>query len=357
METPSPVAGSTADRPAPLVSVLVRSIDRAHLKDALDSVALQTWPNIEVVVIAAKPGHRPLPAKCGPHSLRLVATDAVLHRSKAANRALDEAAGEYLLFLDDDDWLMPGHVARLAEVLQRQPKALAAYTGVSLVNEQGEPTGQVMDLPFDGVRQLAGNLTPIQAVMFHRQLLALGARFDEQLDHYEDWDFWLQVARHTVPVHLPGVSAAYRIHDSSGVHEEPGTGGNAALRVFEKWQSAWRPDQQGKLMQRAWATEDMGKSLQAAKEFIETLHAGLEEHQRVIREQMATIAQQGATLAHQQATLHDQAATVSRLAGQVEAHMATIAARESNIADLMNSTSWKLTAPLRRISRSFKRGA
>src|SRR5699024_9239303 len=105
---------------APLVSVLVRSVDREHLQEALDSVALQAYPKIEVVVIAATPDHRELPTRCGPFPLRLVHTEEPLPRSRAANKALAEARGDYLLFLDDDDWLMPGHIARLAHVLQRQ---------------------------------------------------------------------------------------------------------------------------------------------------------------------------------------------------------------------------------------------
>jgi hypothetical protein len=36
-----------------LVSVLVRSTDRDFLLEALDSIALQTWPRVEVIVVAA----------------------------------------------------------------------------------------------------------------------------------------------------------------------------------------------------------------------------------------------------------------------------------------------------------------
>jgi len=307
------------DPGAPLVSVLIRSIDRSHLQAALDSIALQTYPNIEVVVIAARPGHRPLDARCGAFDLRLVPTDTVLPRSRAANRALDEARGQWLLFLDDDDWVMPSHVARLADVLGRQPHALAAYTGVSLADDVGVPLGQAMDLPFDAVRQLAGNLTPIHAVMFSRELLALGVRFDETLDRYEDWDFWVQVSRHTVLVHLPGVSAVYRIHQSSGVHEDAGSQGLGSRRIYAKWQAHLDGSEIEGLMARGWAAFDLQLALARADDRVRMLEQGLVEAQQSIQQLSAALQ----------------------------------AASERNRA-LTDSTSWRITRPLRWLSGKLR---
>lgn len=362
METRSIPVQPTDAAAAPLVSVLVRSIDRAMLREALDSIALQTYPRIEVVVVAARPGHGPLPERCGAFDLRLVPTEAPLHRSAAANRALDHARGDYLLFLDDDDWLMPGHVERLAGVLQHQPHARVAYTGVSLANDKGEPLGQAMDLPFDGVRQLAGNLTPIHAVMFERSLCKAGARFDEKLDHYEDWDFWLQLARSTTFVHLPGVSAFYRIHESSGVHADSGAGSAAAAKIFDKWQASWSASQRGRLMERAWAADDLQRSLDAANTAVEDLKQVAADQHAILSRQSATIAQQetaasqhAATIAQQQLQLSEMTHQAGRMQAIAEEQAAAIARREAQVAELMNSTSWKITAPLRRISSALKR--
>ena len=352
-----------------LVSVLIRSVDRDHLQEALDSVALQTYPNIEVVVIAAAPGHRTLPQSCGPFPLRLVTTDSPLPRSKAANRALDEAHGEWLLFLDDDDWLMPDHIRRLAEVLRKQPKALVAYTGVSLVTDSGQPRGQVFDLPFDAVRQLAGNLTPIHAVLFSRGVLAGGVRFDEALDRYEDWDFWLQLGRVTPFVHLPGVSAVYRIHESSGVHTDSGPLSASSLVIYQKWQALWQAGQEGPLMERVWAAHDLELALQDASRAIEQQRSTLGEQWATVAQQQATLSQQQGTLTQQQAmlvqqqttlseqqwTIHEQALAADHLRRQVESYVAALAIRDGHIAALMNSTSWKITGPLRWISRTLRR--
>ncbi|MGE0208359.1 MAG: hypothetical protein AB7S42_04365 [Lysobacteraceae bacterium] len=37
----------------PLVSILIRSMDRPTLQRAIASAAAQTWPNLEIVVVAA----------------------------------------------------------------------------------------------------------------------------------------------------------------------------------------------------------------------------------------------------------------------------------------------------------------
>lgn len=302
---------SSAD--CPLVSVLIRSMDRDHLARALDSIALQTYSRIEIVVIAARPGHRELPKHCGPFPLMLHTTTETLLRSRAANKALDMAHGELLLLLDDDDWLMPEHIARLAHVLALQPQTGAAYTGVALVDAEALPRGQVFDIPFDTTRQLTGNLMPIHAVLFRRQLVSDGCRFDETLDLYEDWDFWLQVTRRTMMAHLPGVSAVYQVHDSSGVHEQSGPRQSKTQAIYQKWSPRWEEHEWASLMERNWAFPDLENSLKCSEQ-----HAA----------QCIAVAQTAS-------------ADAAAMAAQLES--------------LRSSSSWRFTAPLRWIGGKFRR--
>ena len=98
----------------PLVSILIRSMDRPTLDRAIASAVRQTWPNVEVVVVAACGNvHRPLPSPQEGREVRLIVRDGKLPRPEAANVALESARGEWLNFLDDDDELMPQHVETL----------------------------------------------------------------------------------------------------------------------------------------------------------------------------------------------------------------------------------------------------
>lgn len=325
-------AAAAAPRAMPLVSILIRSMDRAYLAEALDSVALQTYPRIEVLVVAACVNHRPVPARCGPFALRLLQTDTPLPRSRAANQAMAQAHGDYFLFLDDDDWLMPGHIARLADVLAHQPHALAAYTGISLVDAKGRALGQAFDLPFDAIRQMAGNLAPIHAVLFSAKVLAQGCRFDEALERYEDWDFWLQLAKLAPMVHLPGVSGAYRIHESSGVHTDAGPAGAATALVYQKWAPDWTPEQISQIMQRVWTHPELEAHLTDTKHHLTDTKRQLED-----------------TLAQQQ----QQTELMSR---KIEEAARQLAQLEHNQKALLNSRSWRLTKPLRSLSGWLRKG-
>ena len=305
-----------------LVSILIRSLDRAALlSKALDSVAAQEGPALEVLVVAARPGHGLLPPQCGEHPLRLIPTDVPLQRSAAANRALDAARGELLLFLDDDDWLLPGHIARLAAALQARPDAVAAYSDVQPVTKEGTPEGEAFALPFDALRLIAGNWIPPQGILFRRSLLAAGCRVDEALDLYEDWDFWLQAAQLGPFVHVPGVSACYRIHDSSGVHRlEPFTNATS-LALYRKWLPRLRDDQLSGVMERVWKVPELTHRTRA----LETENRRLSAQRA---EALSNLSRQRAELTHTRELL---------------------AAREDLIRQMIASTSWRLTAPLRTV--------
>ena len=275
-----------------LVSIIIRSMNRPTLGDAIASVAAQTYPNIEVVVVNATGQEHAVPAYPQQRLKLNVVSESDeqgqeqrLGRSAAANLGLKSVNGEFVLFLDDDDLLSPTHLERLASELQAQVLAAAAYTGVRVEGPDGQWIRDY-DLPWD-VRRLRGiNYLPIHSVLFKReQMKKAGARFDEALPVLEDWDFWCQLSRQGEFFHVPGVAAVYRqgygdSHVGDAAHENH----------WSKWH-------QRILLKNAkiWGLEDQTQTLAwnaVALDKAETQRATLQEQLTQVQAQLEKMQQE-----------------------------------------------------------------
>ncbi|MFO7803733.1 MAG: glycosyltransferase, partial [Desulfovermiculus sp.] len=237
------------DNNHPLVSVIIRSMDRPELAGALKSVADQTYPNIEAVLVNAKGQEYADQGEwCGNFPLRSVGMGHQLPRSRAANLGLEHASGDYLIFLDDDDWFLSHHVQALVQALTNNQDIGAAYAAVQCVWQAKDGSWEqeyLFNQPFDRTRLLVENYIPMHSCLFRAKLLQTGCCFDEGLDTYEDWDFWIQLARHTDFYFFNHIGAMYRIGSESGF----GMAGqedhvDEALRIFfHKWRFKWTEEE------------------------------------------------------------------------------------------------------------------
>jgi hypothetical protein len=182
---------------APLVSILVRSMDRPTLARALRSAIGQTYPQLELIVVAASgPAHRDIPARVGSLPVRAIRPAHPLDRAAAANAALRAAQGRYLNFLDDDDELLPHHVATLLRALDSDPAARLAFSRTEVVDQDQRPIG-VFGEPHTRLELFDGSKFCLHAALFDHELLDRGVGFDQALPVHEDHDFWIQCAQHT----------------------------------------------------------------------------------------------------------------------------------------------------------------
>ncbi|WP_449369646.1 rhamnan synthesis F family protein [Thiomonas sp.] len=249
----------------PRVSIMIRSMDRDSLNETLNSVAVQTWPNIEVIVVNAKGSmHRNVPATVGRFPVCFVNFDRNLRRAEAANAALSAAKGDYCVFVDDDDLLLPNHVSDLLALLMKSRDAVAAYGAVRCVSAQGEFVMRFAR-EFNALRLLLGNYIPLHAVLFRRLEAQKAARFDEAFDFCEDWDFWIQLSSQGEFVFTDVDVAVYRLHPGQGFgisHSEQQLIASD-VPVLRKWMSRWGDREIYHLASFAKAGMSAVRSLQA----------------------------------------------------------------------------------------------
>lgn len=192
-----PGNGTTPTCETPLVSIIVRSMGRACLGEALGTVAAQSYDRLEVLVVDATGGqHPPLPEPIASDPrFRLIGSGRPLRRATAANFGLEAAGGEYIGFLDDDDLFDTSHVALLMRRIQHADHPDFVYAGIWHVDRFHRLVKRVCR-PFNPLLAHTMNLIPAISALFHRRMVDLGCRFDETLEVAEDWDFWMQLVPH-----------------------------------------------------------------------------------------------------------------------------------------------------------------
>lgn len=176
-------------------SIVVRSMGRPELAEALAALAAQTHHDIEVVLVDASGGrHPPPPARCGHFPLVFVSGAAPRTRPAAANAGFDAASGQYLGLLDDDDLIAPTHVANLVAALTARRDAIAAYSISHEIDAAGR-TLKTRAQRWSRLLLFQDSYLTSNSVLFRRAAFEL-CRFDERFAICEDWEYWIQISEH-----------------------------------------------------------------------------------------------------------------------------------------------------------------
>lgn len=113
----------------PLISVIVPVYKaEKYLKKCVDSIRNQTYQNLEIILV-----NDGSPDRCGEMCDTFAAEDSrirVLHKanggqSSARNLGLDNMTGEYVGFVDSDDWIEPDMYSRMYESIIRYNAQIA----------------------------------------------------------------------------------------------------------------------------------------------------------------------------------------------------------------------------------------
>ncbi len=135
-------------------------------------------------------------------------------RAHAGNVGIENAKGDYIGFLDDDDEFYPEHVSTLVNFLETEQNYGVVYTDSLYISQEwtkdrymtvGKEVLYSQD--FDRQRLLLANYIPMLNVMLRKDLLDKAGLFDEKLEAHEDWDMWLRLSKYSDFCHIKKVTA------------------------------------------------------------------------------------------------------------------------------------------------------
>jgi glycosyltransferase involved in cell wall biosynthesis len=203
---------------SPLVSVIIPCFNQGRfLPGAIRSAVSQNIP-VEIVVVDDGSTDDTAAAAARFTHVRSV-RQANRGLSAARNRGLAVSTGEFVIFLDADDRLLPGAIDTAVRALSHHPDCAMAYGRCVMMGPDGDrwPTPEPPSVRSGHhVALLRTNMIWMPALaIFRREPLLKAGGFTTGVDGSADYDLYLRISREH-PLHDHGqVVAAYRRHSAS----------------------------------------------------------------------------------------------------------------------------------------------
>ena len=212
------------------VSVIVPTRDYGrYLERAIGSLRRQVHADWECIVVddGSSDGTEEIVTALAGSDRRIAyLRQAAGGPSAARNAGLAAASGEFVQFLDADDFLGPRKLSHQVDVFSEHPEADIVYGGVRYFIEdepddsRENPERRWIEGPTRRIVSGSGqsvlaalvddNIMVIEAPLMRRSLLKDVGGFDPRIRRMEDWELWLRCA----------LKGALFLHDGANEDEE-----------------------------------------------------------------------------------------------------------------------------------------
>jgi glycosyltransferase involved in cell wall biosynthesis len=205
---------------SPTVSVIIPSYNCAStIREAIDSVRIQTYKNIEIIVIDDG-SYDQTKEILKPY----VSDNKILYVyqnnqgvSKARNAGLNISKGEYVKFLDGDDFLYPKQIELQIEDMAKH-QSTVCFTGYEKRYSNGSRHENTIQVKQEELLAylIAGINAPFNCYLFKKDALIAQGGFDETLLCCEDRDLLLRLFINGEPISkIDHIGCCYQISEDS----------------------------------------------------------------------------------------------------------------------------------------------
>ena len=215
----------------PRVSVVIPTYNRpALLREALTSVAAQTYTDYEIVVVDDGSTIEGAEAICCEFSRCHYIRQPNQGLSATRNRGIRESRGELIALLDDDDKWKPTKLAKQVSFLDSNPEVAVVHGPAQIIEADGTET---VELTGDNnperrsgevfVYALQAGIVKSPTPLARRVVFDECGYFDERLRQLylsEDVEFWARVAYKFRFGHIAEPLAYYRRHQGQTPQED-----------------------------------------------------------------------------------------------------------------------------------------
>ncbi len=180
---------------SPLVSVLMPVYNGIETIDfAIKSLLLQTYENWELIIV--NDGSTDGTKSYLDHLMLTDSRFKVIHLAKnrgrgyARNKCLDNAAGEFVAFLDSDDIYLPNKLQKQVEFLERNKEISLIGCGVGILDGLSQINYVRGNKNQNYLHVNHQNLNFVAPSVMFKRFLDPNLRYNDKLDIMEDVDFF-----------------------------------------------------------------------------------------------------------------------------------------------------------------------
>ncbi len=202
------------------------AFNRAHfIGEAMASVLAQSFTDFELIVVddGSTDGTVAAAQAVSDPRVRVVSHPQNVGRSRNRNRAIDEARGDYIVWVADDDRQAEGALQAYAEAIDAQPELDVIYGQLQLFEVENEDL-EALDVfdPDDWTgresallgAKLHGSCIPDGGSAIRRALYDT-QRYDPEFVRAQDYDLWTRLVEDLRVRKLPRIVYHYRKHPGS----------------------------------------------------------------------------------------------------------------------------------------------
>ena len=178
----------------PMFSIIVPAYNNGkYISKCIDSVLQQTFSDLELIVVndGSTDDTLEIIKKFEEQDLRLKVIDKKNGGvSSARNVGLDNINGQYVLFLDSDDWYELNYCEELADLLKKNNADIVFSTKFYIEESKIFEAGKnAVNYPKSVIDLLSKFTYSLTMTCIKSDLLTKDLRFDENLHYYEDGEF------------------------------------------------------------------------------------------------------------------------------------------------------------------------
>lgn len=202
----------------PKVSVIITTYNRSqYLGEAIQSVLSQNFTDFELIIVNDNPSDTKTNEVVRAYAddrIRYIKNEKNLGGAKSLNVGLQNARGEYMAILDDDDaWASPEKLGAQVKFLDEHSDTVVVGTNMIVRDSDGRDIGKREYLTSDEEIRcnfFRANSIAHSSVLYRRDAALSVGGYDESLPRGKDYDLFLKLGKKGTLAVIPEYFVKYR---------------------------------------------------------------------------------------------------------------------------------------------------